>query len=57
VGVSDSKFVRANRLRVLEQGASPEEALVFFDGCGIVRMEEVAWCGWRGPRSRGRGCG
>jgi Domain of unknown function (DUF4334)/GXWXG protein len=47
VGVSDSKFVRANRLRVLEQGASPEEALAFFDGCGPVRMEEMLGC-WKG---------
>jgi hypothetical protein len=45
--VSDSKLARANRLRLLEQGASPEVALALFDGCGIVRMEEMLGC-WKG---------
>jgi len=44
-------LARANRLRVLEQGASPEEALAFFDGCGIVRMEEMLGC-WKGSGVR-----
>ncbi|HEY6685642.1 MAG TPA: DUF4334 domain-containing protein [Propionibacteriaceae bacterium] len=45
--VSDSKFAPADRLRVLEQRASPEEALAFFDGCGPVRMEEMLGS-WKG---------
>jgi hypothetical protein len=45
--VNDSKFAPADRLRVLEQRASPEEALAFFDGCGLVRMEEMLGC-WKG---------
>jgi Domain of unknown function (DUF4334)/GXWXG protein len=45
--VSDSKIAPADRLRVLEQGASPEEALAFFDGCGVVRTEEMLGC-WKG---------
>jgi len=45
--VSDSKFAPADRLRVLEQRASPEEALAFFDGCGPVGMEEMLGC-WKG---------
>jgi hypothetical protein len=45
--VSDGKFDPADRLRDLEQGASLEEALAFFDGCGLVRMEELLGC-WTG---------
>jgi hypothetical protein len=45
--VSDGKFAPADRLRVLEKGASSEEALAFFDGCGLVRMEEMLGC-WKG---------
>ena len=45
--MSDSKLAPADRLRVLEQRASAEEALAFFDGCGPVRMEEMLGC-WKG---------
>jgi len=45
--VSDSKLAPADWLRVLEQRASAEEALAFFDGCGPVRMEEMLGC-WKG---------
>jgi hypothetical protein len=45
--VSDSKVAPADRLRVLEQRASPEEALAFFDGCGPVHVEELRGC-WKG---------
>jgi hypothetical protein len=45
--VSDSKLAPADRLHVLEQRASPEEALAFFDGCGPVRVEEMLGC-WKG---------
>jgi hypothetical protein len=45
--VSDSKIAPADRLRVLEQGASPAEALAFFDRCGLVRTEEMLGC-WKG---------
>ena len=45
--MSDGKIAPADRFRVLEQGASPEEALAFFDGCGLVRMEEMLGC-WKG---------
>jgi hypothetical protein len=45
--VNDSKFAPADRLRVLEQRASPEEALAFFDGCGPVHVEELRGC-WKG---------
>jgi hypothetical protein len=45
--VSDSKIAPADRLRVLEQRASPEEALAFFDGCGPVDMDQMLGC-WKG---------
>jgi hypothetical protein len=45
--VSGNKLPPADRLRDLEQRASPEEALAFFDGCGLVRMEEMLGC-WKG---------
>jgi Domain of unknown function (DUF4334)/GXWXG protein len=45
--VSDSKSAPADRLGVLEQQASPDEALAFFDACGPVRIEELRGC-WKG---------
>jgi hypothetical protein len=45
--VNDGKLALADRLRALEQRASPEDALAFFDECGPVRMEEMLGC-WKG---------
>jgi hypothetical protein len=45
--VSDGKLAPADRLRVLEQWASAEEALALFDGCGPVHVEEMLGC-WKG---------
>jgi Domain of unknown function (DUF4334)/GXWXG protein len=45
--VSDGTLPPADRLRVLQQQTSLEEALAFFDACGPVRMEEMLGC-WKG---------
>jgi Domain of unknown function (DUF4334)/GXWXG protein len=45
--VSDGRLAPAARLRVLQRSASTEEALAFFDVCGLVHMEDMLGC-WRG---------